>query len=189
MASRPATTSETVIEPFHHQLRARTRACHERVDSAFSTFALNDARSYGAFLSAHASVLLPVERWLDAAELVPGWHGRGDALARDIAALGHAIPAPVDVALPRDAATRWGALYVIEGSRLGGRVLGGMVREGLPKEYLAAPFSSLDWRGLLASLDREGAANDQAWRDDALAGAVAIFGLFEGAAATGKRSG
>lgn len=182
MASRAQSTSQPTDEPFHQRLRAGTRLCHEGVDAAFSTFDLKDAFSYRAFLSAHASVLLPAERWLDAATLVPDWEGRSAALAADLAAMETPLPLPVAISWPDDEARRWGALYVIEGSRFGGRVLGGMVGEDLPKTYLAAPFSSANWRNLLADLDRRAFEADAGWEARAIAGAVDIFTLFEQAA-------
>lgn len=170
---------ETRIEPFHQQLRSHTRTCHERVDAAFSMFDLSDPGSYADFLRAHATALLPLEAWMRADELIAGWHGRSDALRTDLAEIGVEAPPPLRLNMPSDEATRWGALYVLEGSRLGGRVLGSRVGEGLPRAYLGAPFSSAAWRDLLSALDRCGAHEDAGWRNTALAGANATFALFE----------
>ena len=61
---------------FHARMRAATRPCHEEVDGLFGRFDLADPASYGAFLTAHAMALVPVEDWADIGRLVPGWAAR-----------------------------------------------------------------------------------------------------------------
>lgn len=156
-------------------LRAATRVDHEQVDGAYGRFALGTAEGYRDFLTAHARILPLAERLIDPAALVEGWQGRTQALRDDLAALGgDENPPELDFTLPPGEAARWGALYVIEGSRLGGAVLARSVPQGLPAAYLNARHGSGAWRDLLAKLDVAVGEN----RAEAERGAKAMFGAY-----------
>ena len=157
-------------------LRSATRPDHAQVDAAFGHHDLATRAGYTAFLTAHARVLPAIETRLRPAELTPGWQGRAGALAEDLATLGTALPAPSPIAIPPGEAARWGALYVLEGSRLGGAVLAKSVPPDLPSAFLAATHAPGQWRALLARLD----ALDID-RDETLAGARATFAAFASA--------
>lgn len=73
-------------------------------------------------------------------------------------------------------AAGWGAMYVVEGSRLGGIMLSRSVPDDMPSAYLGAKHLSGEWRALLAAIDRQPA--DEAWIADAIAGAKAAFALY-----------
>jgi len=92
--------------------------------------------------------------------------------------LGHALMA-FDV-VPSEAAG-WGAMYVVEGSRLGGILLSRSVPEGMPSAYLGSKHLSGEWRALLAAIDDEPA--DDAWVERAIVGAKAAFDLYRRAPA------
>lgn len=118
------------------RLRAETRADHERIEAATDLLAPNlTPERYIHFLERMFGYLEPLEARLAAA---PGWsetgiepraRARAHLVVADLAALGHdraridglprceALP---DVSIP---ARALGGLYVLEGSRLGGRVL------------------------------------------------------------------
>jgi heme oxygenase len=162
--------------PASAALRAGTAAEHQAVDDAFARFGLATAEDYRAFLTAHARILSAVERAVRPSELVPGWTARTPALIADLAELGVVAPASDEFRLPEGGAARWGALYVLEGSRLGGAVLERRVAPGLPRAYLGARHPQGAWRGILDSLDRADAGPD--WRGQALAGAKATFAAF-----------
>lgn len=162
-------------------LRARTRADHEAVDAAFGGFGLDTPAGYGAFLTAHARILAVAERVLDPGALLPGWEGRTQALQSDLASLAIAWPAEIDLVLPAGEAARWGAIYVLEGSRLGGLYLSRAVPEPLPKAYLSAKHVSGGWKQFLDRLDQSDTG--PAWRAEALAGARALFAAYISAAA------
>nr|WP_089220564.1 biliverdin-producing heme oxygenase [Sphingomonas laterariae] len=150
------------------------------VDRSFGRFDLADPADYGRFLTAHARVLPAIERELECAELLTGWSGRRQALEDDLAAM--AIPMPrlrASFCFESDAA-QWGALYVIEGSRLGGLQLSRRVKEGLPKAYLSAGHEAGGWRHLLARLDE--AAEGREWRDAAVKAAKSVFRAYADAA-------
>lgn len=166
---------------FH--LRAGTGDAHDRVDHAFAGYDLGDAGSYATFLTAHARVVLPLERALDAGALWPEWAARGGLLRADLAALGVAVPY-ADAVDAGTEAERWGLLYVLEGSRLGGAMLARGVPDGLPAAYLGAVHGPGDWRTIRAAIDAAAVDRDDAWRERMTAGALASFDLYARAAVT-----
>ncbi|HEY6917186.1 MAG TPA: biliverdin-producing heme oxygenase [Allosphingosinicella sp.] len=151
------------------ELRAATADEHERVDRLFSMFDLGTDEGYRAFLSAQAWAYLPVEKALDtagAARLIDDWRERRRAhlLLADLEELGagrmessaqshRGVPVfSAREGCERDAAIL-GALYVLEGSRLGGAVLKRRLPPGMPVRFLGTPQSPGAWRKLLEILD------------------------------------
>jgi heme oxygenase (biliverdin-IX-beta and delta-forming) len=169
----------------HLQLRARTRDAHDRVDAVFGGADLGARESYGRFLMAHADALLAVEEALDAREagrLLPDWprRRRGEAIRADLADLGETPPPTRAMALDPGDAPLWGAVYVLEGSRLGGSLLARQVPAGLPRRYLGQGLHAPGaWRDLLARLD--GSVQHRQDVDLATASALAVFRRFEAA--------
>ncbi|QPQ56182.1 biliverdin-producing heme oxygenase [Allosphingosinicella flava] len=146
-------------------MRAATAACHERVDALFSAFDLSTLEGYSAFLAAQAEAHVPIEAALDDAgieRIVPDWaeRKRGSFILADLSDLGR-HPEGWDWddagALRLDdkegKAALLGALYVLEGSRLGGSVLKRQVPAHLPTRFLGAPQQPGAWRKLLEMLD------------------------------------
>jgi heme oxygenase len=175
-----------MTEGAHAALRAATRAEHERLDTMMGGFDLADRAGYRSFLAAHAMALPAVEAALDRAGFADrfgDWpeRRRATALADDLAALGDAMPAPLDPPVLTQAAAQWGAAYVVEGSRLGGKFLARQVGEGLPISYLGAAQPSGAWRQFLGGLD--GALTTPQDIATAQAAARAVFAMFETAAA------
>ncbi|WP_225206421.1 biliverdin-producing heme oxygenase [Novosphingobium huizhouense] len=163
-------------------LRDATREAHARVDAAFAAFRLDDAASYRRFLTAHGQVLAPLERWLDAGALLPGWQGRARAVDADLRDFAAELPDPPSLGWQHDEAMRLGALYVLEGSRMGAAVLAREVPEAFPKRYLTARAAPGQWQALLALLDAKAADRGAHWRARALDGAQSVFALFQSAA-------
>ena len=159
-------------------LREHTHAAHETVDAAFAHFDLADRPSYRDFLVAHARAL-PVAEAI--AAQVATFRARTPLLADDLAALGASFPTPLP-APPADDAAAWGALYVLEGSRLGGRLLAAQVASDLPAAYLGAIHEPGEWRATRQSIDDAAAPRDGAWRARMIAGAMACFDLYRDAA-------
>ena len=103
---------------------------------------------YRVFLAANAAAVAPLEAWAEAAgaaDVLPDWPARrrAAALAADLADLGAGqAPAPISPDLgPASVSALFGALYVLEGSRLGGRVILDMiVRQADPRVLLATRF-------------------------------------------------
>ena len=145
---------------------------------------LSDPNDYARFLAAQAAALLPLEATLDhagAAAIFPQWpaHRRGPALAADLDALGIALPSPALVPQLVGEPDVLGALYVIEGSRLGGKMLRRTVPNEMPTAFLDhAP--ALDWREFVAYLEQMLAS--QVDRAVAIRAANATFDAFTGAA-------
>jgi heme oxygenase (biliverdin-IX-beta and delta-forming) len=139
-------------------LRAGTAAEHDRVDRLFSRLDLRCEEDYRRFLLAQAAAFLPIEERLDDAgsiEFVPDWMARRRAhlLRADLAALGADEPVRIPSPPLESPAARLGAIYVLEGSRLGGAVLKRGLAETSPRSFLAAPQNQGSWRKLLESLD------------------------------------
>ena len=162
-------------------LRTATAEDHERVDRAFSGFDLADRDSYAAFLQAQAVAFLPVEAAIDAAnpqDLMPDWpqRRRASLLRADFDALG--IEAPGAISPPRIAGAEeiLGAIYVLEGSRLGGQLLARQVPAGFPRAFIGASDPAR-WRKLIEMLDSTLVSEQQ--RQQAIYAARMVFGLFE----------
>lgn len=113
-----------------HGLRTFTASLHARVDDHMSEL-LRQPEGYAKFLMASAAGVLPLERALCAAGIsavVPDWPARtrSAALRADLASL--SLPASETDYPGRDVelggeAHLFGALYVLEGSRLGARAI------------------------------------------------------------------
>jgi len=181
----------------HQALREGTADAHDRVDAAFAGFDLTDRESYARFLSAHAEVVLPLEAALPGERVIGDWEERkrGDLLREDLAFLRPALPNrhpgesrdPEPPAMPSvtldprlrgdDDYSIAGTLYVLEGSRLGGKFLSRRLPTGFPRAYLDADQRAGNWQHLLGVID--GLLRDPLALDAALAAALATFTAFE----------
>lgn len=165
------------------RLREFSRTVHEEVDKAYSGFDLSDPVSYRQFLQAHGRVLPQVEQWLKMVPDLPSWEERTKFLSQDLAALGYGLPERLYWPAPEGNGAALGSLYVIEGSRLGGKMLSTQVGEGLPRAYLSAAHVKGSWPAFLQALrDRLNKA-DEAYRQSVMNGVASTFELFRRAAA------
>ena len=148
---------------------------------------------YGAFLSASAMAITPLELALERAGVagwLPDWSKRvrRAALARDLAALGLDVPAFAPAAVPSPDFGA-GLLYVLEGSRLGARVLARQVDaggHGLPLAYLTQGEGDNLWRSFLAWLERPNVGiRTDACEDGARYGFQCFSDAFESIAPSG----
>jgi heme oxygenase (biliverdin-IX-beta and delta-forming) len=168
-------------------LRSGTAEEHQRVDALFIRFDLGDIFDYTRFIRGQAAAFLPLEARLDAAgasTVVPDWDDRrrADLLRLDLAELGAPVPAATSVDLsPMSEAERLGAIYVLEGSRLGGKYLLRAVPPAFPRRFLSAQQAPGAWRKLLELIDAS--LYGDADRSAALAAAREAFALFERAGA------
>ena len=168
-------------------LRQSTAAEHGRVDALFSRFDLGEREGYVRFLQAQAAAFIPMEDAIDlanAAAMLPDWPGRRRAhlLRADLSDLSVTPPEPfAAIRLSTCKASLLGAIYVLEGSRLGGALLKRGVADGLPQRFLDARQDAGSWRTLLKSLD------EFLIRPNEFAAAVAaardVFACFERAGA------
>lgn len=174
MTQAPATVQRRAL------LKAATESLHSRLDAAVGKLDLADRAQYRRFLEASAAALLPLEELLtrsDVAGLLPDWsrRRRGDALLTDLAAVGGASR---PIALDRQTLGPeevMGVLYVLEGSRLGARVVGQRVTKDVDAHYLGAADTAL-WRSFLQLLESSEAPWDGNETVDA---ARWTFGVFQ----------
>ncbi|HMO42518.1 MAG TPA: biliverdin-producing heme oxygenase [Phenylobacterium sp.] len=166
-------------------LRTATRAEHDRVDALGESFDLASQAGYGAFLHGHA-LALPA---LEAQVLAHGPHPdhwplkrRTEALRQDLAALGQEPPRALAAPDLPSRSMRLGALYVIEGSRLGGMLLSrrlAAVQPDAPRAYLDHDAGPGYWRDFLAWLEDE--PDPVGHADQAVEGARRAFAFYAGA--------
>jgi heme oxygenase len=180
----------------HAHLRSNTRVWHDRVDAAFDQFDLAIEPGYRSFLEAHSLVVPGLEQHLVKSESYrrfPGWAGewRAPALWADLRAMGVAEKmAPVldqnHLSFGAADPDLVGLMYVLEGSRLGGRVLARRVETGgHPWARAATRYLSEDggisWRMFLDHLAT--IEFTDAETEAALAAAIRVFCAFEHAVA------
>ena len=162
-------------------LRSSTATEHERVDAAFGNYLLADRAHYIAFLKAQAEAFLPVEAAIDDAQperMLPDWPSRRRAplLKRDLAALDVTLEPLAEFPVPTSPEALLGAIYVLEGSRLGGKFLERQIADGLPREFMSA-HDSASWRELVGIIDERLQSTEQI--EAAIASARSVFALFE----------
>lgn len=160
-------------------LKEATDEVHRELDNRLSRLDLSKRDDYRKFLDFHAKVLPALESSLDQgglSDLVEGWENsrRTTAIERDLAVLGRRMPAAVPVPKLNGTAELLGTAYVVEGSRLGGRVLRKQVGDGLPADFLSDADSC--WPKVVAALDRF--LYSDALIDEAIGAARRCFALF-----------
>ena len=170
-----------LITTARFQLRDATAAYHRRVDTAFSAFDLTRADDYRRFLSAHVRVLPALEDMVAAGTPWSGWSPRASLLMADFQDMQTQPPAAMVLSLSTDAAARWGIQYVLEGSKLGGRVLASRVAQDLPRRYLASANDPQAWQRFQAELNEASIKSGSAW-ESAIVMAQHVFEIFEQAA-------
>ena len=179
------------VHGLRQRLRAATAEAHKRIDRRFGAYNLAHAADYRRFLEASAAALLPLEAALITAgvsRVFPDWplRSRRTAILDDLDALDgelRLLPAPPSL----DFGGVLGTMYVLEGSRLGAKLLVKTVqRSSDPKvaaatAYLRHGDEERLWPSFLAALERHAAVLS----DDtsAVNGAMQAFELFERAAA------
>ena len=168
------------------RLRDATQRAHEETEAAFAGLDLTQLNDYRAFLEQQAAVVLPLEHELDAVgadALLPDWTRRKRAIAliEDLHDL-DGISRPVHPPVILNPASAWGMLYVLEGSRLGGRVLSSIVsRSNDPRVHNATRFlrhgeGGQLWPSFVAMLNA--ALKTETEIAAAIDGATATFALF-----------
>jgi heme oxygenase len=164
-------------------LRSGTSDCHAVVDRLFGRFDLSDRGGYSAFLLAHARVIPAVEQALargGIASLLPDWadRRRSDMLTADLTALKLTSPPPLAVDDFSSEDELWGAVYVLEGSKLGGAMLAKQVPEALPSRYLSHQGPRGAMKAFMERLDGAHIIDE----DCTIAAARSIFDHFRRAA-------
>ena len=160
-------------------LRAQTADCHAEVDKLFGTFDLSRKEQYRIFLRAHARIIPAAENALEEAgviRLLPDWpeRRRAQLLFADIGELGDRLPERLPQPALHGEAAVWGALYVLEGSKLGGALLAKSVPDPLPSSYLTPQGPKGAIKVFMDRLDASDVADPAA----AVSAARALFDLF-----------
>ncbi|KEC74286.1 heme oxygenase [Rhizobium leguminosarum bv. phaseoli CCGM1] len=172
-------TQNTVRMSLRSVLRAQTADCHAEVDKLFGRFDLSNREQYRTFLRTHARIVPAAEYAIEHAgirRLLPDWPDRRRAplLFADIRALGDQMPALLPPPALGCEAALWGALYVLEGSKLGGALLAKSVPDHLPRSYLAPQGPKGAIRAFMERLD----ASDVGDPAIAVSAARNVFELF-----------
>jgi heme oxygenase len=174
----------------HAALRDGTRAEHAALDAAAAGLDLAQRGDMAAFLSMMAAGVAPVEQAIARGRPpAPDWprRRRMPALRADLATLRRGAPPPIAVAIPQGPCAALGALYVLEGARVGGRMLARRAAQSADPavrdatRFLNDPRGPGLWRDFVAGLNAlpPGAVD----RDAAVGGARAAFDVFLRAAA------
>ena len=182
-----APSNEFARPSARQSLRAATADLHAIVDTRFSRAFGRDRLAYAAFLSALARAVLPLEAALEEGaveQLMPDWprRRRSAALHHDLRQLGLPIPVPAAVGPVAEEARLFGMLYVLEGSRLGGKLLRRRalahpdVEVQAATQYLSHGAGSDLWRTFLDRLEASPAVARAPGA--AISGARAAFALF-----------
>ena len=169
------------------RLKRATAEAHHQLDADIASRDLADPDVYRRFLLGHARVLPVIERALEAAgveRLLPDWatRRRTAALNEDLQALGAAAPPACAAPTLQNEAAVMGALYVLEGSRLGGVVLarqalaGGSAEISGATRYLTHGRGQALWPSFLAVLEGNDAV--RVHPDAAEAAALSVFHAF-----------
>ena len=168
-------------------LRASTAGLHAVVDARFAPMLDAGEAGYRSFLLATAAAVFPLEQSLLAAgvgALLPDWtrRTRAAALRADLTDLGITDVAAATAPPLAGAARMFGALYVLEGSRLGAKLLvpdllaGVSTRVRAATRYLRHGEGHRLWQSFLTHL--ESSQDVRACPGEAIAGARLAFALF-----------
>lgn len=164
-----------------------TRTSHRTLDLALSSLDLGRPGYYEAFLRGQAEALFPVEATLTAGGIeqhLPDWQlrVRTPALEHDLAAMAITCnPQPQPDF--RTTAEMFGAVYVLEASRMGARVMLARLAEHPDSDamnataYLRHGFGKRFWPSFLDVLESHPDA--QADTEGVVNGAAITFAMFE----------
>lgn len=173
--------------PIRDFLRHSTADAHAAVDRQLGALLNEGFDGYRAFLLANAAAIFPLEQALTEAgvhRILPEWEmrARAAALRADLASVGASAPRVEETPEIGGEAYQFGMLYVLEGSRLGAKVLARIVSESAdPRVRAASRFLHHGegvrfWQTFLERLENSTAV--AAAPEEALAGAHAAFALF-----------
>ncbi|MDB5251822.1 MAG: biliverdin-producing heme oxygenase [Flaviaesturariibacter sp.] len=166
-------------EPVTALLKKQTAQPHAQLEALLLPHlqAIANADDYASILTAFHGFFAPLERaiapWISTGP-IPDWHLRRKAtLLRDDLAVLHgpmlSLPEAIDLPDISSEASALGALYVMEGSTLGGRAIAQMVRRalpGIPENALSfftgyGPATGTMWTSFQLALTSYGDAEDR----------------------------
>lgn len=164
-------------------LRGATMAAHDLLDAAMQAASgWQTCSDYARFLALQHAARVPLEAWLDA-HAPDGLRPppQSGLLAKDLAALGHPLPAPAPALtrLSSHPGTALGAAWVLAGSALGNRAIAKAVARigggAWPAAFLGDGAMMDFWQGLRARIERPALAAEA---EGAAAAAAAVFAHF-----------
>ena len=167
------------------RLRTETAGAHDKLDRAHDGGAFSDLVDYGRFLEAQARIFPAAEAALASSQeyrTLPDWDRRfrSEALLSDLSGLGIAAPPPIPFDLAQRPGSATGLAYVLEGSRLGGKLIARKLEqaglENAPTAFITHGASERFWPSFTTWLASR--HPDEAYGDAAVASARATFGLF-----------
>lgn len=170
-------------------IREATCSSHSRLDAALAKLDLAVPVYYEGFLRSQANALFPVEAALESGgieSILPDWplRIRTPALQHDLDALSLTCQ-PLPTPEFESAAQMLGAVYVLEASRMGARVMLARLAEHPDSDamnataYLRHGFGKRFWPSFLTVLETDPAAqNDPA---GVVRGAQMTFAMYESA--------
>ncbi|MCC2099194.1 MAG: biliverdin-producing heme oxygenase [Hyphomicrobiales bacterium] len=167
------------------QLRTATKTLHETIDGLVDMEALADPSVYKRFLSSNYAALAPVERALYNAgieTLFPDWpiRRRTAALQADLDELDVSLPELLFCPELQGRGAMLGAMYVLEGSRMGAYAIGGFLdkntAEHLPRRFIVHGRDRSLWPAFKQRLSTQCLSTRET--GDALAAAQDTFRVF-----------
>jgi len=173
----------------HDLIREKTHASHRRLDLALSWLDLGKPRYYAGFLRGQAEALFPIEAALERdgiERILPDWpqRTRSRALEYDLAVMDVSCD-PLPMPHFASDAQMLGAVFVLEASRMGARVMLARLAQypdscsiGATK-YLKHGFGKRFWPSFLDMLEKHPATLNDPY--GAVQGAEIAFGMFESA--------
>ena len=182
--ARPAVLAP--IPGIRDRLKQATAEAHRDLDGRLGALGLGRLQDYRQFLEISAAALLPLEAALEAAGVAAiftdwPWRSRRAAIAADLARVGGSLRRLEDQpALNRNAV--FGALYVLEGSRLGAKYLLRTVTLStdpaisLATAYLGHGAGQHFWQGFVHALEHAPFTPDD--EAEIIAGAHLAFSMF-----------
>ncbi len=189
----PVWTCRENCQNLRGRLKEATAEAHRLLDARIGALDITIFADYRRFLEVIAAALLPLEAHLVASnvgEIFPDWsrRSRRKAIKADLAKLdGEVRPITIERALNRNAV--FGSMYVLEGSRLGARVLLKTVRAATDPRiaetaaYLGHGTGQQLWQSFVTTLAREPfTPSDQT---EVIDGALNAFELFATAVENG----
>jgi heme oxygenase len=176
-----------------HLLRLATATDHAEVDARFAKLIGRGVAGYAEFLQLSAAAIAPLEEALREANverILPDWkdRSRGASIRADLADLGITAPPATRPPSLGGEARQFGVLYVLEGSRLGAKVLlrrllaGPALQTPRPLRYLQHGEGLPLWPTFVEQLESSAAVRRSP--ADAIAGAHKAFRWFGAHAAT-----
>lgn len=144
-----------------NMLRQATQELHQQLDIGFAAGQFADRTAYISFLQMHAQIVPDIEQQLairSEFQTLDHWQARlrSPALLHDLKCLSVAPPPIAPFVMPSAPGSVAGITYVMEGSRLGGRLIAKQLNEAglghLPASFVTHGTEQRYWQSYLSWL-------------------------------------